>query len=78
MEETSIHMTPGQTELFVINQDSLEQEFQEQLADIDNHHILFFSPLGQGRPHSLMNYLRVCAFAIMIFLKRNNRTFYNK
>ncbi|ERJ59847.1 hypothetical protein M472_13835 [Sphingobacterium paucimobilis HER1398] len=42
-------MTPGQTEPFVINQDSLEQQFKDHLADIYNHRILFSGPFGQGK-----------------------------
>ncbi|MBL1411094.1 P-loop NTPase fold protein [Sphingobacterium faecale] len=42
-------MTPGQTEPFVINQDSLEQQFKDHLADTDNHRILFSGPFGQGK-----------------------------
>ncbi|WP_164112006.1 MULTISPECIES: hypothetical protein [Sphingobacterium] len=34
-------MEAVQAEPFIINQDSLEQQFKEHLADIDNHRILF-------------------------------------
>lgn len=38
-----------QTEQFIINQDSLEQQFKGHLEDTDNHRILFSGPFGQGK-----------------------------
>lgn len=44
-----MHMELVQTEQFIINQDSLEQQFKDHLVDTTNHRILFSGPFGQGK-----------------------------
>lgn len=48
--DLNMDMEAVQTEAFIINQDSLEQQFKEHLADIDNHRVLFSGPFGQHFP----------------------------